>query len=106
IKVESARGSIEALAYPHPAVSPTVVSVPFGQGHAAGGRYAEGRGANVNDVLDSLTDKDTGALAWAATRVRLEKTGRWFRLPRFENSAPDLAVDEGQKVIQITPHDT
>ena len=106
IRLESSRGSIDALAYPHPAVSPNVVSVPFGQGHTAGGRYAEGRGANVNDVLDSLTDKDTGALAWAATKVRISKTGDWVRLPRFENTAPDLAVDEDQHVIELTPTDT
>ena len=106
IRVESPKGSIEALAYPNPAVAPNVVSVPFGQGHAAGGRYAEGRGANVNDVLDSITDKDTGALAWAATKVRISKTGDWVRLPRFENTAPDLAVDPDRHIIELTPTDT
>ena len=106
IKVESDQGSIEALAYPHPGVSPDIVSIPIGQGHAAGGRYAEGRGSNVLSILSPLTDKDTGALAWAATRVRIQKTGEWVRLPRFENSAPDLAVDEDHQIIQITPLDS
>ena len=106
INVESSRGSIEALAYPHPAVAPNVVSIPFGQGHASGGRYSEGRGANVNNVLLSHTDKDTGALAWAATKVRISKTGNWTRLPRFENTAPDLAVDENHHIIELTPTDS
>ena len=99
--------SIEALAYPHPAVSPEVLCVPIGQGHAAGGRYSEGRGSNVLSILsEEMMDEATGALAWAATRVRLEKTGRWVRLPEFENTAPFLAEDEEQRVIQITPHDS
>ena len=106
IKVESPRGSIEALAYPHPAVAPNVVSIPFGQGHTSGGRYSEGRGSNVNKVLLSHTDKDTGALAWAATKVRISKTGDWIRLPRFENTAPDLAVDENHHIIELTPTDS
>ena len=104
--VSTATGkSIEAIAYPHPGISPDVVSVPVGQGHAAGGRYSKDRGSNVLSMLDPV-ENDAGALAWAGTRVKLEKTGRWLRLPRFENTAPDLAVDEGQKVIQITPIDT
>ena len=97
---------IEVLVYPHPAVAPEVLAVPIGQGHSAGGRYAAGRGANVLSILAPSTDGDSGALAWAATRVTLEKTGRWVRLPRFENTAPELATDEEQQVIQITPIDT
>jgi len=106
ITVTSAHGTIEALAYPHPGISPDVVSVPLGQGHGAGGRYSEGRGANVLSILAPLADAETGALAWAATRVNLTKTGDWVRLPKFENSAPDLAVDENQKVIELTPIDS
>ena len=106
IKVESSHGSIEALAYPHPGISPEVVAVPIGQGHAGGGRYSKDRGANVLSILSPATDTDSGAWAWASTRVRIEKTGDWIRLPRFENSAPDLAQDEEQHVIKITPLDT
>ena len=107
LKLTSPQGvSIEALAYPHPGISPGVVAVPIGQGHRAGGRYAEGRGANVLSLLTPLEDSDTGALAWAATRVKIERTAQWVRLPKFENSAPNLAVDEEQLIIKVTPHDT
>jgi anaerobic selenocysteine-containing dehydrogenase len=106
-RVTSPEGvSIEALAYPHPGVAPKVVSIPVGQGHRSGGRYSEGRGANVLSILSPRTDKETGALAWAATRVKLESTGEWVRLPRFENTAPELAVDEERQIIQLTPRDT
>ena len=106
IRLVSDHGSIEALAYPHPGVSPEIVSVPIGQGHRAGGQYAQGRGSNVLSILAPSEVRNTGALAWAATRVNIEKTGRWVRLPRFENTAPELAQDPDQHIIQLTPHDT
>ena len=107
VRVTSGNGSLEALAYPHPGVSPDVVSIPIGQGHTAGGRYAEGRGANVLSILSpSVKDSETGALAWAATRVNIEKTGEWIRLPKFENTVPSRPEDEHREVIQITRFDS
>ena len=106
VRVVSSHGTIEALAYPHLGIAAGVVSVPLGQGHQAAGRYAKGRGANVLSMLAPLTDSATGALAWSATRVRIEKTGDWVRLPKFENTVPDPPVDEEQQVIQITPIDS
>ena len=102
LRLSSGAGEILALAYPHPGVAPNAVCVPMGQGHTANGRYAAGRGSNVMDALAPATDEDTGALAWAATRVRVEKTGDWVRLPKFENTKPDLAIDEHNDVIKIT----
>ena len=106
IEITSRHGSIEALAYPHPAVPPDAVSVPMGQGHSASGRFAAGRGANVLSILSPLTDSGTGALAWAATRVNIRKTGRWERLPKFENAVPEAPEDEEQRVIKITAEDS
>ncbi len=107
IKVTSSNGTIEALAYPHPGAAPDVVSIPMGQGHSAGGRYAKGRGANVLSVLSpSVKDSSTGALAWAATRVNIEKTGDWVRLPKFENTVTERPEDADRQVIQITRYDS
>jgi molybdopterin-containing oxidoreductase family iron-sulfur binding subunit len=107
IRVTSQSDSIEALAYPNPATPPDVVSIPIGQGHGAGDRYSKGRGANVLSILSAdLTDGQTGALAWAATRVNIEKTGEWNKLPKFENAAPDLAEDEEHHIIQLTSEDS
>ncbi len=97
---------IEALANPNPATPPDVVSVPLGQGHFSGGRYADGRGSNVLSILAPQVDTETGALAWAATRVRIEKLQRWVRLPKFENVVPEFPRDEEQLVIKLTPRDT
>ncbi len=39
-------------------------------------------------ILAPLTDSQAGSLAWAATRVRISKTGRRIDLPRFEGTVP------------------
>lgn len=105
ISIESQYGRIEALAYPSPAVPPDSVCVPVGQGHSAGGRYAKGRGSNVYSILSPNTDSDTGALAWASTKVNIQKTGEWVRLPKFENTVTEFPRDEHQHVIKLTAID-
>ncbi|MBI4298950.1 MAG: molybdopterin-dependent oxidoreductase [Chloroflexi bacterium] len=103
IAVESPHGTIEALAYPSRAVSPEVVCIPIGQGHTYFGRYAERRGSNVFAILaPEKNDKETGALAWAATKVRLTKTGRWARLSKFEGEGSPGIQTEERDVVQIT----
>ena len=106
VRVTSPHGSIEALAFPHPGTPFDLVSIPIGQGHTAGGRYAKGRGANVLSILSPTSDRETGALAWAATRVKIEKAGRWVRLPKFENSVPERPEDEHQEIVKIAAEDT
>ena len=106
IRVTSPRGSIEALAFPHPGVPPDTVSIPFGQGHVAQGRYAKDRGANVFAILAPLLDSQSGAFAWAATKVNIEKTDDWVRVPKFENTVPDAPVDEHHRVYEVTATDS
>ncbi len=105
ISIESQYGRIEALAYPSPAVPPDTVCVPFGQGHASGGRYAERRGANVYSILAPNIDGETGALAWASTKVNISSTGEWIRLPKFENTVTEFPRDEHEHIIKLTPID-
>jgi hypothetical protein len=49
-----------------------------------------------------MKDAKTGALAWGSTKIDLEKTGRWRRLPKFEGSKAETSVDEHHKIIQLT----
>ena len=93
VLVKSTVWAIEAPVYVSPAISHSVVAMPTGQGHSVYGRYAAGRGSNVLSVLAPMVDGATGALAWSATRVQLEKTGRTY----------DLALYEGVK--EPTLHD-
>jgi menaquinone reductase, molybdopterin-binding-like subunit len=100
VRVESPRGQAELPVYVNPASAPGVVSVPLGQGHTAYGRWAAGRGANPLGLLAPLADKSTGSLAYAATRVRLVRTGRRIPLPKFEGSVPAFQVPDEQ-VLQV-----
>ena len=49
--------------------------MPVGQGHETFTRYASGRGANPIEILAPVTEAETGALAWAATRVQVTRVG-------------------------------
>ncbi|MDP2935634.1 MAG: 4Fe-4S ferredoxin, partial [Dehalococcoidia bacterium] len=78
--------SLEAPVYIHPGIRPDVVAIPMGQGHTAFGRYAQDRGANPIYLLDTSLLGSDGELAWAATRVRLVKTGKTVRISKAEGS--------------------
>ena len=51
------------------------------------------------------TGGETGALAWASTKVNISNTGEWIRLPKFENTVTEFPRDEHQHVIKLTPID-
>lgn len=76
IEIQSSRGKIQAPALLSPGIAPDVVAMPVGQGHENFGRYASRRGANPISILAPLTEPETGALAWAATRVRISRLGQ------------------------------
>ncbi len=84
VKVISSVGEIEAVVYRYPAIRPDTIAIPFGQGHTAYGRFAKGRGSNPGDVL-SLIFNGADDLAYGATKVRIEKTGRKKPLSRLES---------------------
>jgi len=73
IEITSAHGTLQAPALLSPGIAPDVVGMPVGQGHQNYTRYASGRGANPLSILSGVTEPETGALAWAATRVKVAK---------------------------------
>jgi menaquinone reductase, molybdopterin-binding-like subunit len=75
VELASQHGSLRAPALVSPGIAPDVVAMPAGQGHETFTRYASGRGANPVAILAPLVDEATGALAWAATRVRVTRVG-------------------------------
>jgi molybdopterin-containing oxidoreductase family iron-sulfur binding subunit len=83
ISVESASGKTTAPALLSRAARPGVVSMPFGQGHRFYGRYAAGRGTNPWQILSPGVVQGVGEPAWAATRVKLSKTGQKARMIRL-----------------------
>ena len=99
--IRSTSGEIEALAYPHPGVRPGVIGVPIGQGHHRSGRWAEDRGSNVLSILTGEKDSQTGALAWAATQVRVQRAGRRTKVPKFEGNVEARPVEPGVPVLVV-----
>ena len=73
VEVTSRQGMIRVPAFPSPGIAPDVAAMPTGQGHENFTRYATGRGANPISILAPVVQSDTGALAWAATRVKITR---------------------------------
>jgi anaerobic selenocysteine-containing dehydrogenase len=84
IKIVSEAGEVEAPVYLYPAIRPDVIAMPFGQGHTAYGRYAQGRGTNPANIL-GLHFNGAGDLAFAGMKVKIEKTGKKQLLSRLES---------------------
>jgi menaquinone reductase, molybdopterin-binding-like subunit len=75
VEIRSQHGSLRAPAILSPGIAPDIIAMPIGQGHENFSRFASGRGANPLAILAPLTERETGALAWAATRVKLARVG-------------------------------
>ena len=73
VDVTSQHGTVRTAAYLSPGIAPDVLAMPAGQGHTTFTRYASGRGANPVDLLAPLIVEATGAVAWAATRVKIAR---------------------------------
>ena len=73
VEATSRSGTVRAPAFINPALAPDVVAMPVGQGHTNFTRYAHG--ARRQPVRNPGADHpaETGALAWAATRIRLAR---------------------------------
>ena len=92
IKITASNGqSLQAAAVPYPGLHPGVVAMPIGQGHEVYGRNAAGRGQNPLSLLEPVGDSVTGALAYSATTVRIEKL----------SSARDGYHPDGSTLVQV-----
>lgn len=83
ILITSPAGSLEVSVYKYPAIRPDTLAIPFGRGHTAYGRYAEGRGVNPADLLNP-TFNGAGDLAFGSMKVTIQKTGKKKELARLE----------------------
>ena len=75
VDVTSSQGSVRAAVMIFPGIAPDIVAMPVGQGHETFTRYASGRGVNPIAILAPSVEAETGALAWAATRVKIARAG-------------------------------
>jgi menaquinone reductase, molybdopterin-binding-like subunit len=96
VEVASQHGSLRAPALISPGIAPDIIAMPVGQGHEHFGRYANGRGANPLTILAPMIEPETGALAWAATRVKISHAGEG-KLALFAGGLREHPQDEGQR---------
>jgi anaerobic selenocysteine-containing dehydrogenase len=78
VEIRTTKGAITVPAVLYKAIRPDVIAMPYGQGHEAYGRYANGRGANaawLNPL--SLTAQEI------TVRAKVIKVGAKARLIRF-----------------------
>jgi len=97
LEIESGAGVVRAPAYLYPGVGRDVVAVPMGQGHAAFGRYAAGRGANVLALLQGDPTPFGGLGTYAS--VTLSQTGAHEVLAKTEGVPRQL----GRGIAQAVP---
>jgi anaerobic selenocysteine-containing dehydrogenase len=71
--VESRVGKVKAKARLFLGTHPKCIHIPYGQGHRAYGRWAEGRGINPNDLMVREYDYLGGFLSHFSTRVKVYK---------------------------------
>jgi len=96
VKIISEAGELELPVYRYPAIRPDTIAIPFGQGHTAYGRYAEGRGVNPTDLLGGHFN-EAGDLAFAGMKVKIEKTGKKQPLSRLESIMGVYGVGLGEE---------
>ena len=75
VDVTSSQGTVRTAVMIFPGIAPDIVAMPVGQGHETFTRYASGRGVNPIALLAPIAVPETGALAWAATRVKITRAG-------------------------------
>jgi anaerobic selenocysteine-containing dehydrogenase len=75
VDITSTQGTVRAPAVIFPGIAPDMIAMPVGQGHETFTRYATRRGVNPIAILAPATETETGALAWAATRVKIARAG-------------------------------
>tara|TARA_B100001123_G_scaffold450727_1_gene623283 strand:- start:5667 stop:7136 length:1470 start_codon:yes stop_codon:yes gene_type:complete len=100
VDIETPSGSFEAQVYVAPTVAPDTIAVPIGQGHRFGSRWNKGRGSDVLSFVHPFTDT-AGAVAWAATRARIQATGRSAQIPAFEFTE-NPRNDESDPPVRVT----
>ncbi|MBA4399305.1 MAG: hypothetical protein C0396_05495 [Anaerolinea sp.] len=84
VRVTTPYGALEASVYRYPAIRPDTIAIPFGQGHTALGRWAEGRGANPAALLPAAVN-ESGDLAYNDVVASIALTGKRRPLARVES---------------------
>lgn len=69
--VESPHGRVRLRARLYPGTRPEVIAMPVGQGHKAGGRWAQNRGCDPSDLMAPRSEHGNALLRRDYTQVRI-----------------------------------
>ena len=106
IEISNSNGeSVKAAAYPNPAISPDVITIPVGGGQSTG-TYTKDVGSNIYSILDSTIDESSGSHAWASTRVSIKNIGMNKPIPKFEGRFEEPKRDPHSHIIKFTTSDS
>jgi molybdopterin-containing oxidoreductase family iron-sulfur binding subunit len=104
LELTSDAGSIKAPAYLYPGLRPDVLAMPTGQGHTAYGRFAQGTGANVYNLLPAAATGFGGVAHYVAVTVK--NTGEHEYVAKTEGKVRDMGrgLVQGVTLANITAH--
>lgn len=91
VDISSPHGTVRVAAVLYPAIRPDVIAVPYGQGHAAFGRYARNRGVNVIELNPLPTLMNRGVISDRSdiVQVKVTKVASGSDLIRFGTMLPE-----------------
>ena len=90
VTVASAHGELEAPVWVFPGIREDAVALALGGGHTDMGRWADGQGVNVLDLLPSDVDPLSGAFVQTSVSVTVAPTGLRRRLATVAGSDDDF----------------
>lgn len=73
VVIESESGEMRAQVKAGQGILPGVVAIATGQGHYASGRWADGIGANPNEVIGTDYDEESGQPCYFSTMVKIRR---------------------------------
>lgn len=76
-----------------PYVHPNVVAVPIGHGHSQYGRFAQGNGGNVMQLLPAVVTEGASSVALMSTKVSIRRGRGKIDLPKVQGSDTQMGRD-------------
>lgn len=82
-----------------PYIHPGVVAAPIGHGHTAYGRFAEGNGGNVIELLPPVTADGVGSMALFSAKVSIQRGRGKLELANVQGSDSQLGRDLAKRKL-------